>query len=200
MPLMRNGPAGVERSSTDRRPAASDAAPGGEQNMLGVVNGTTLYVLDRRTGDLLWQTEVEGVPTTGPCMTDRAWCWPRATGWSCGTASNRLTRTRNPRARPAVPAAKVVQAGPVVIRLSQDARRRWRAQSAGQSTGPPIMLTSNEDEDLVAWATDQGAAMIAAYEHATKRFVTRHRFLAGNGTAAGLAYGRRKARLPPTPA
>jgi len=163
--------------------------PAVSKNMLSVVNGSTLFVLNRQTGDLLWQTEVDGVPAIGPCMSDQTVLVPTINGV---VLMYRLKPAQEAEAKPKAkqpPAAvQTVVAGPAVIRLAQDHKPPLACMSTGQLTGPPIMLTSTEDEDLLAWPTDQGALLIAAIQHNRTRFVVRYRFLAGTGTAAGLAY------------
>jgi outer membrane protein assembly factor BamB len=43
-------------------------APGANEKTVAVVNGSTLYVLDRLTGELKWKRMVPGVPGAGPAL------------------------------------------------------------------------------------------------------------------------------------
>jgi len=45
-------------------------ATGANDKNVGVINGTTLYVVDRRNGRLLWERSVGGVPGAGAALSD----------------------------------------------------------------------------------------------------------------------------------
>ncbi|MFV1967261.1 MAG: PQQ-binding-like beta-propeller repeat protein [Pirellulaceae bacterium] len=51
-----------------RRPSE---APGASDQYVAVVNGSTLYVLNKNDGRVAWQRQVKGVPGAGPAVTDR---------------------------------------------------------------------------------------------------------------------------------
>ncbi len=44
---------------------------GANEEMVAVVNGTVLYILNRANGKILWREPVTGVPVDGPIMSDR---------------------------------------------------------------------------------------------------------------------------------
>ncbi|NLE39994.1 MAG: PQQ-binding-like beta-propeller repeat protein, partial [Pirellulaceae bacterium] len=45
-------------------------AVGASDEIVGVVNGTTLYLIDRADGRIVWTRRVAGVPADGPVLTD----------------------------------------------------------------------------------------------------------------------------------
>lgn len=47
-------------------PRHASSEPDGNEKILAVVSGSTLYVLDRHTGALLWQRSLNGTPGAGP--------------------------------------------------------------------------------------------------------------------------------------
>lgn len=175
-----------------RRPTLPPAV---SKNMMAVVNGSDLYVLNRQNGELLWKTEVDGVPAMAPSMTDENLLVPTINGRVLvyrlkpyeepDARSKPMLRSKDKAAQAAIAAA--ADSGVKVLRLAERQPAPLFCQSPGQLTGPPAMLSQSEDEDLVGWTTDQGVLYIAAIERGT-RFTLRHRFLAGSGTAAGLAF------------
>lgn len=49
-------------------PRYPSLAPGANDEFVAVVNGSTLYVLDRTTGELKWKHQVPGSPSAGPAL------------------------------------------------------------------------------------------------------------------------------------
>lgn len=58
--------------------------PDGNKNILAVVSGSTLYVLDRHSGALLWQRLLNGTPGAGPCVTATTAYVPMVNGFVQG--------------------------------------------------------------------------------------------------------------------
>ena len=48
--------------------------------LVGVLNGTRLYLLDRSDGRVLWERKINGVPVDGPVLTDKFACVPTLSG------------------------------------------------------------------------------------------------------------------------
>ena len=67
----------TERVGTPGHPTLQ---PGANQNVIAVLNGSNLYVLNRLTGKLLWQTVVEGAPSGGVALSARCAYVPTVTG------------------------------------------------------------------------------------------------------------------------
>ena len=45
-------------------------APGANDDYVGVVNGSSIYVLDQATGNIAWRRQAKGSPGAGPVLTD----------------------------------------------------------------------------------------------------------------------------------
>jgi DNA-binding beta-propeller fold protein YncE len=43
-------------------------APGVNENLLAVINGSTMYVVERKTGRLKWERQMQGAPGAGPAL------------------------------------------------------------------------------------------------------------------------------------
>jgi len=52
-------------------PTHPSEAPGAHDRYVAVVNGSTLYVLSKDDGRVLWQRQANGAPGAGPAVTDR---------------------------------------------------------------------------------------------------------------------------------
>ena len=46
-------------------------APGVNENLLAVINGSTLYVVERKTGKLKWERQMVGAPGAGPALSKK---------------------------------------------------------------------------------------------------------------------------------
>jgi outer membrane protein assembly factor BamB len=49
-------------------PKYPSLAPGANDKFVAIVNGSTIYVLDRATGEQVWQRQVPGAPGAGPAL------------------------------------------------------------------------------------------------------------------------------------
>ena len=62
------------------RPDHPTMPVGANRELVSVINGTTLYVMDRADGRLLWSARVDGVPVAGVVMSDRRAFVPMLSG------------------------------------------------------------------------------------------------------------------------
>jgi outer membrane protein assembly factor BamB len=167
-----------------RRPTM---APAVNRLFVAVVNGSRLYVLNRVSGDVLWQTELDGVVSAAPSLVDHRVLVPLING--------RIVAYRLKEVEKAEPKLKSKSAAPVAeavppesIKLAQDQPAPLACQSSGEVMASPILTSTTEEEDTVAWPTSTGALLIAAIPRNGNQFIIRQRFLVGSGTAGGLAY------------
>jgi outer membrane protein assembly factor BamB len=61
-------------------PAQPTTRVGANDEMVSVINGTVLFILNRSNGKILWQGPVEGVPVEGTIMSDRYVYVPQVNG------------------------------------------------------------------------------------------------------------------------
>ena len=65
----RDGPKALVE--TDRAAQPSQPSPQRCRDLVATINGSTLYVLNRYTGDILYQTTINGAPGGGPALSSK---------------------------------------------------------------------------------------------------------------------------------
>ena len=153
-------------------------APAANSDLVAVVNGSYLYLLDRHNGKLLWSTQLEGVPGSAAVLSQRRVYVPMHAG---KVFSYVLERRRNPveasgaTAEDDVAAAEP-EAGPAeAIRLSHESIVPLACQSTGQTLVQPIVIWESPDREHVVWPTDRGHLNLGRYERLNDRFMVRYR-------------------------
>ena len=148
---------------------------GANRELVAVINGTTIYVMDRANGRLLWKARVNGVPAAGVVMSDRRAFVPMLNGQ---VVAYRLKKQESkedavkPAAKQEVAAAETVaatdepsaEAGkqeegkkePGVLSLQQQYIPTLTCVSFGRITSQPIVTRQDELGEFVAWATTKG--------------------------------------------
>ncbi len=135
------------------RPAAS-------ADMVAVINGSTLYILHRTTGRLLWERSVEGVPGAGPAISERRAYVPLTDGMVLAYRLEAIVDPAiemgllNPQSQED---AKELQKRRIEgLRLQQDRVPPLACQSFGRAMVQPLVIRENLGEESVAWPTDRG--------------------------------------------
>lgn len=127
-------------------------ALGANDELVSVVNGTTLYVLRRTDGRLLWSARIDGVPVAGVVMSDRRAVVPMINGQ---LASYRLKKTKavedDDLSTPKDPAS----AG-AAFELQQQYVVPLSCLSFGRITSHPIVMGRDDLGDFVGWTTTKG--------------------------------------------
>ena len=175
-------------------------APGANEYFVGVINGSYLNILNRADGKLLWKTQLEGVPGSGPAMSpDRVYV-PMADGL---VFSYLLEQMKDPleelgsirKQEELTPEeeAKLEAERRVSIRLSQEYVPPLACQSFGRSLVQPIVTRRTEDEEYVAWPTDRGFLFVGYIARRENHFAVRYRLATEAGIAAQPTYA------PPNP-
>ena len=134
--------------------------PSANGDMVAVINGSTLYVLDRRTGRLLWQREVEGVPGAGPALSQQRVFVPMTDGI---VLAYRLEAVTDPAVEMGLldpkseDDAKKLEARRLEnLRLQQDLKPPLACQSFGRAMVQPLVTRETKGEEYVVWPTDRG--------------------------------------------
>ncbi len=173
----------VQRVGSASHPTMPAAAKG---DYVAVINGSTLYVLNRFNGDLLWKKQVEHVPGAGAALSDRYVYVPMVNGL---VVAYRL--------RPADdPVAKLRQEQNVEltaeeresaeverisgVRISQETIPPLVCTSYGQVLVPPLVTSEGELTENVAWTTSRGYLFVGQLDSEGERFAPQYR-LATNG-------------------
>jgi outer membrane protein assembly factor BamB len=165
----------AERVGSPRHPTLP---PDANSHAVGVVNGSSLYVLNRHTGRMLLQTTVEGAPAGGVAMSSRRAFVPSADGTvyayyleqardppelealpsAAATAEVSAAAEGSP-AAPAAPSPEVVaaeksrqQAG---FRLVRELNPPLACPGVGSAWVAPLVTRENPVEEYVVWSTDE---------------------------------------------
>jgi len=151
-------------------------AIGANAELVGVINGTRLYLLDRSNGRLLWQRRVEGVPADGPVLTDKYIFVPMISGLILAYPITKeeveeeenivLPKTAGappasePKAKTpgeAAPAAATKTEGSYrPFALKQEIRAPLACVSFGRITSQPIFTLEDNKNQYLAWSTTRG--------------------------------------------
>jgi outer membrane protein assembly factor BamB len=168
-------------------PRKPTLAPAVNKNFVAVVNGSRVYVYNRYNGDLLWQSDIDGVPAAGPALVGQRVLVPTISGLIHAYRLKPVEKIETVKGKKAQ-AVSVLDTAPESVRLVQEHFTPLACQSSGSLAAAPMLLSSADEEDLVAWPTNSGALLIAGIPHSGSQFAVRRRFLAGTAAVGGLAY------------
>ena len=174
-------------------------APGLSQDLVGVVNGSRLYVVNRYNGELLYETQVDGAPGAGPALSEQ-WAYvPMITGL---VVAYRL----KPITDPMVELGKIKKDITDEEKAQLEEERRENIElnkeyvpplschSDGRALIQPLVTRQNKGEEFVAWPTDRGYLHIGSIDRRSNdRLWFKYRLETGEGIAARPSY------LPPDP-
>jgi outer membrane protein assembly factor BamB len=171
--------------------------PAANQDLVAVINGSYLYVVNRHNGKQLWDCEIEGAPGAGPAMSDERAYVACVNGI---VLSYMLQPVKAPRQEPGIaPADESSAEGSAPeamrresLRIEQDYVPPLVCQSAGRAIVQPIITRENEGEEYVAWPTDRGFLFVGRIDrNEQNQFAVRYRLTTEAGIAARPTY------LPP---
>ncbi len=162
------------------RPNHPSMTPGLSQDLLGVVNGSRLYVCNRHNGDLLYEVEVGGAPGAGPALSKRRAYVPMVNGM---VMAYRLEPMDDPllelgkREKPTEEQLAVVEERRREnIRINQEFFTPLYCQSFGKALVQPLVTFESEDEEIVVWPTDRGFLNIGRIDEQYEgNFSVKHR-------------------------
>ena len=143
------------------RPNHPSLRPAAGQDLLAVLNGSRLYVCNRYNGNLLLETQVEGVPGAGPCLSKRRVYVPTLSGmvWAYRLAPlveplEELGKI-NENPTPEQVAANEEDRREN-LRLRQESTQPLVCRSVGQALVRPLVTRETDREEFVAWTTNRG--------------------------------------------
>lgn len=182
------------------RPGHPSMTPGACRDLVGTINGSRLFVMNRYTGEILFETTVNGAPGAGPALSTKRAYVPMVSGLV-------LAYRLEPITDPIRELAKVNKTEPTEeekkaaeeerrqnIRIRQDYVPPLASQSAGRALVQPLVTFQNRDEEYCAWGTDRGFLNIGRIDrHADDNLIIKSRLTTGEAIAAPPAY------LPPDP-
>ncbi len=186
-------------SQTVGKPEHPSLEPGVGRDLVAIVNGSILFVLNRFNGKLLWKTQVDGAPGAGPALSDE-WAYvPLTTGMVVAYRLEPMTdplkelgkipKDLTPEEQAALEAMRRED-----LRLRQEYVPPLFCQSLGRALVQPLVTRQNEGEEYVAWTTDKGFLYVGRVpRQAEPRFTIRYRM----GTTAPISV--QPTYLPPDP-
>ena len=169
-------------------PAAANA------DYVAVVNGSTLYLLNRFNGNLLWKKQVEHVPGAGPALSDRYVYVPMVNGL---VAAYRLKPAEDPVAElrkeqkveltdeQEKSAETERQSG---LRISQETSVALVCTSYGQVLVPPLVTSQGDLTENVTWTTSRGYLFVAQLDSEGGRFAANYRLETNGEITSEPAY------------
>ena len=181
------------------RPNHPSLRPGVGQDLLAVLNGSRLYVCNRYNGDLLHETQVNGVPGAGPCLSKRRAYVPTLSGMVWAYRLEPLLDPleelgkidENPTPEQIAAAEEDRREN---IRLQQEPIPPLVCRSLGRALVQPLVTRETTEDEFVAWTTDRGYLNIGWINlRDDDRLTLRYRL----ETAAEIA--TRPTYLPPDP-
>jgi hypothetical protein len=144
------------------------APPGACKDLVATVNGSRLYVLNRYTGDILYQTPVDGVPGGAPALSTKRAYVPTASGMIYSYRLDPVTDaakelgkidpnwamlTEDQKKEAAKQAEEDRREN---LRLHQEYAPPLACASDGRALTPPVITTQTRDEEFLTWVTDKG--------------------------------------------
>jgi outer membrane protein assembly factor BamB len=175
------------------KPSSFTVAPGVSSRLVVVLNGVRLYAVNRFTGEIIYETEVNGAPGAGPAVSDEWVYVPLVTGVLMGYRVNITSEKDDSRS----------YANDDEKKAAEDNYRRHLTvnqthfppiycASKGRAMVQPILTRQNASEDIVVWPTDKGITSVARLD---RRANDRLGMLYRIETTAG--YAIQPAYIPP---
>jgi hypothetical protein len=149
-------------------PAYPSLPPGACKDLVGTINGSRFYVLNRYTGDILYQTNVDGVPGGGPGLSSKRGYVPTASGMVYSYRLEPVTDAAKELGKISPDAASMTeeQKQDAAKQAEEERRENLRLHqeyvpplacaSDGRALVPPVVTTQNRDEEFITWVTDKG--------------------------------------------
>ncbi len=174
-------------------------APAANNNLVAMINGSRLYVLNRFDGKLLWQTSIEDAPGAGPALSSQRVYVPTTNGliysYRLKLAQQPLKGLGNPIAAKSAEQEAAVLAGQRrSMRLDQALIPPLVCQSIGRALVQPIVTRQTPGEEYLAWPTDRGYMFVGSVRRQDEdQFAVLYRLQTSAEIVASPAY------LPPDP-
>ncbi len=176
------------------QPNHPNLPPSAYRDLVATINGSTLYVMNRYTGDILYQTTINGAPCGGPALSSKRAYVPTVSGMILAYRLEPVTD----------PAKELGKINPNAAEMSEDEKKEaakkaeeerrenirirqgyippLACNSTGRALVPPLVTAQNPDEEFVTWGTDRGYLYVGRIDRRSKdAFEPKHR-VPTNGT------------------
>ncbi|MEI8374573.1 MAG: PQQ-binding-like beta-propeller repeat protein [Planctomycetota bacterium] len=168
--------------------------PSAYRDLVATINGSTLYVMNRYTGDILYQTTINGAPCGGPALSSKRAYVPIVSGMILAYRLEPITDAAkelgkiNPNAaemsedEKKEAAKKAEEERRENIRIRQGYIPPLACNSTGRALVPPVVTAQNLDEEFVTWGTDRGYLYVGRIDRRSEDTFTATYRLGTNGT------------------
>ena len=179
-------------------------APSANGEVVAAINGSTLYVVNRFTGKLLWKSRIEGAPGAGAELSDRRAYVLLTDGKMLAYRLEKARRTSE--GRKLDPEATPEDAEAVAAKHREDYRLKQEyappltCQSWGRGLVQPVVTRQNAGEEFVTWPTDRGYMFVARINRKTEtEFAIEYKLTTEAGIAARPSYLQPNPDVPGDP-
>ncbi len=163
--------------------------------LVAVVNGSTLFVLNRIDGKILWKTALEGFPGAGPTLGNQRVYVPMLQGlvyvYALEPAKDpreALGELRTPRPKKRQETPEERRARMAEFRISQEKSRPVVCQSIGHTMVPLRVGLHDAFSEFVAWPSHLGDLFIGVFDSQAEKLTVRHRLQTSKAISAPPAY------------
>ena len=168
-------------------------APSANGEVVAAINGSTLYVVSRFTGKLLWKSQIDGAPGAGAELSDQrayvALTDGQVLAYRLEQRPSRSEDVELGEDAAAEDVEAVEQKRREDYRLEQEYTRPLVCQSWGRSLVQPLVTRQNAGEEVVAWPTDRGYMFVARIDRNREtEFSILYRLATEAGIAARPSY------------
>jgi outer membrane protein assembly factor BamB len=143
------------------RPGHPSLPPTASHDLLATINGSRLYVVNRFTGEVVLEKEIDGAPGAGPALSAKYAYVPTTQGMLVAYRLDPVTGGKSETANS--PAEAATEETPPAggdhhgqMRLRQEFIPPLAFQSSGRALLQPLVMHATAEDEYVAWATDQG--------------------------------------------
>ena len=191
------------------RPDYPSLPPGACRDLVATINGSTLYVMNRYTGDILYQTAVNGAPGGGPALSTKRAYVPMISGMIVAYRLDPVTDAAKEFHKIDPPAAemsaeekkeaakKAEEEHRENIRIRQDYIPPLSCSSAGRALVSPVVTTQSREEEFVTWVTDGGFLYFGRIDRRSEDFFTsKYRLVTKGSFSNPPAYLPRDLKVP----
>jgi len=169
--------------------------PGFNEFLAGVVNGTRLFLLNRSTGDVLWDKELPGSPVDGPALSDQRVYVPLDSGLiichrikPATDPLKDLKVRRSEEGEAAAPAEPPPAVAKESYKLSQEYITPMLIQALGTTTFRPVVMRQVDEEEFIAWSTRNKIVVCRVDRLQRNVFVLKYRVDMSADVSAPLIY------------
>jgi outer membrane protein assembly factor BamB len=141
------------------RPNHPSQPPSASHDLLATINGSRLYIVNRFTGELVFEREIAGAPGAGPVLSAKHAYVPTTQGQLIAYRLEPPVDTKPDAAKSQTESADDASQSDArrqQIRLRQEFIPPLSYQSSGRALVQPLVTRETAEDEYVVWAIDRG--------------------------------------------